>query len=304
MATLEVKKILVPVDFSTTGEKAMNQAVMLAKRTKAEIILITVLEGPIGNASSNNFGMSLYNRTKFESMITDGARKNMENYKAELQKKGISKVSYIIESGKPYKMITNVASKIKADIIIMGTHGVEGVKEIAFGSNTFRVVSKASCPVLSVQKHTKKVGFKSILLPFRDKPHSRESVEYAIRIAEIYGATIHVLGICFDSSTHGMRRIILEGQQIKKILDKRGVKSSLDTVNGDYVSKVIYGFAKKKKADLLVIMADMDKMSISEFVIGPVVQQLINHSKIPVLSIHPAINAKALIGSGDWTFWV
>src|ERR1700739_8852 len=175
MATFEVKKILVPVDFSATGEKALNHAALLAKKTKAELVLISVIEGPMGNAGNSDFGISLYNRTKFEGMLLDGAKKNLEKYKATLLKKGAAKVSYLIESGKPYKKITEAAKKLKADVIFMGTHGISGMREFVIGSNTFRVVSEASCPVLSVQKTTLKTGFKHILLPFRDKAHSRES---------------------------------------------------------------------------------------------------------------------------------
>jgi len=189
----------------------------------------------------------------------------------------------------------------------MGTHGVTGVSEFVMGSNTFRVVSKAKCPVISIQKFTKKTGFKNILLPFRDKPHSRESVEYAIRIAEIYGASIHVLGISFDTSDEGIKKIKLEGEQIKQILEKRGVKNTLDIVKGNYLARLIFDYSKKKKADMLVIMSDLDEMSISEYVIGPVVQQLINHSPIPVLSIHPVFNPgtpeKWPANTSDWSFW-
>ncbi|MGP8214461.1 MAG: universal stress protein [Bacteroidia bacterium] len=307
METFEVKKILVPVDFSATGEKVLNQAIMLAKKTRAEIVLITILESPLGSPGKNSFGLSVFNSARFEGMIADGAKKNMEKYKTALRKKGVAKVSYLIESGKPYKKITDVAKRIKADIIMMGTHGVTGVSEFVMGSNTFRVVSNAQCPVISIQKSTKKAGFKNVLLPFRDKPHSRESVEYAMRIAEIYGAAIHVLGISFDPSDEGIRKIKLEGEQIRKILDKHGVKNSLEIVKGNYVARLILDYSKKKKADLLVIMADLDKMSISEYVIGPVVQQLINHSPIPVLSIRPVFNPAALeagpANASDWSFW-
>ena len=50
-------------------------------------------------------------------------------------------------------------------------------------------------------------------------------------------------------------------------------------------------------------MSDMDRVSITEYIIGPVVQQIINHSSIPVLSIHPNINSENMVGSGDWSFW-
>ena len=179
MSTFAIKKILIPVDFSGTGEKVLDQAVVMAKKTKATITLITVLEGPLSNVGPDLFGLSINNRVKYEDAIMDWVKQHMEAFKKKLIAGGANKVDYIIEKGSPYKKILGTAQKIKADVIVMGTHGVSGVREFVVGSNTFRVVSEAQCPVLSIQKHTKKAGFTEILLPFRDKSHSREKVEYA-----------------------------------------------------------------------------------------------------------------------------
>jgi nucleotide-binding universal stress UspA family protein len=303
MSSFEIKKILVPIDFSGTGEKVLKQASVLSKKTKAAITLINVLEGPIGDMGSSKTGVTILNRVKYEGAVMNWAKENMEVYKKILLKNGASRVDYIIEKGSPYKKILETAKKINADLILMGTHGVSGVREFVVGSNTFRVVSEALCPVLSMQKHTKKAGFKEILLPFRDKAHSREKVDYAISIAKIYGATIHILGISYDKAASAVRKIQLEADQIEKIIAKQEVKCTKEVVTGNYAAKMIFSHAKKKRSDLIVIMSDMDKVSITEYIIGPVVQQIINHSSIPVLSIHPNINSENMVGSGDWSFW-
>jgi nucleotide-binding universal stress UspA family protein len=309
MKTLNIKKILIPVDLYSSGEMMLDQAALLANETKAGIVMIAVLEGPALNAGEKYFDASTYDHAKFDDMQISSATKLLEKYKADLLEKGVAEAGYIIERGKPYKKILDAAITIKADIIIMGMPDLADTNEGVIGSNTFKVVSKALCPVLSTRNNFPKEGVKNILLPFRDKPHSRESVEYAIEVAEIYGAVIHVLGVSYDPSEEGIAKIQLEAEQIKHILDERNVKNTLEVIAGNYVAKLINAFAKKKEADLLVIMADMDKMSISEYVIGPVVQQLINHSKIPVLSIHPIINFNVAenemepINSVDWKFW-
>ncbi|MGP8214720.1 MAG: universal stress protein [Bacteroidia bacterium] len=303
MSTFEIKKILIPVDFSGSGEKVLAQATSMAKKTNAAITLIHVLEGHLGNNASNLFGLSLSNSEKYKEAIVDWTKQKMDEYKKKLLKNGISKVNCVVEKGSPYKKIVAVAKRINADIIIMGTHGVSGVRELVIGSNTFRVVSEAPCPVLSIQKNVNNAGFNEILLPFRDKAHSREKVEHAIVMAKMYGATIHVLGISYDSSASGIKKLNLEADQIKRIMQKQGIECTTEVVNGDYVAKFIFEHAKKKKADLIVVMSDMDKMGISEYVVGPFIQQIINHSSIPVLSIHPNINYNNLAGSGGWSFW-
>ena len=309
MKAYNIKKILLPVDLHSTGEMMFDQVVLLAHKTSAEIVMISVIEGSALNIGEKHFEATAIDHTKFDDIQTSGATKLLEKYKADLNNKGITEVSYIIERGKPYRKILDAAISVKPDIIIMGTPDVAATSEIGVGGNTFKVVSKAICPVLSTHNNFPKEGFNNILLPFRDKPHSRESVEYAIEIAAIYGATIHVLGISYDKSEEGIKKIQLEGEQIKHILDERSVKNTLEVVAGSYVTKLIIAYAKKKEADLLIVMADIDKMSISEFVVGPVVQQLITHSSIPVLSIHPLVNfsfpelENEPVNSVDWRFW-
>lgn len=307
MSTFEIKKILIPIDFSGTGERVLEQAIMMSKKTKSAITLLTVLEGPLSNAGPDLFGLSINHRVKYEDAIMVWAKQHMEAFKNKLIANGANKVDYIIEKGSPYKKIVTTAKKIKADIIIMGTHGVSGVREFVVGSNTFRVVSEAPCPVLSIQKHIKKAGFKEILLPFRDKAHSREKVEYAIGIAKLYGASIHVLGMSYDTDPSAVKKIQLEADQIVRIIKKAEVNCSEEVVKGDYISKHILDHAKRIKADLIVAMSDMDKMSISEYISGPFIQQVVNHSPIPVLSIRPKYNPNPIHSSGenvgDWSFW-
>jgi nucleotide-binding universal stress UspA family protein len=307
MKSFDIKKILVPVDFSGTGEKVLEQAALMAKKTNAEITLINVLEGPLGNAGPDLFGISVPNRVKYESAIKEWTQQHLEAFKKKLIKTGAKKIEFIIETGSPYKKILATAEKIKPDIIVMGTHGVSGVKEFVAGSNTFRVVSQAECPVLSIQKHIPQSGFTEILLPFRDKAHSREKVDYAINIAKIYGAAIHILGISYDPDASALKKIQLETDQIERILEKQGIKHTSEVIEGNYTTKLIFEHAKKKKVDLIVAMSDIDKIGISDFITGPFIQQMINHSPIPVLSIHPLYNpdivVDALVNADDWSFW-
>jgi len=306
MSSFNIKKILIPVDFSGTGIKVLDQAILMAKKAKAKITLLTVLEGPFGNTGHDYISTSIVNSDKHEGLIAKEADKRMKELKEKLLKQGLREVEYLIEKGTPYKKILSVAKKIKADIIVMGTHGVSGFREFVIGSNTFRVVSEAKCPVLSVQKPTKSAGFKNILLPFRDRSHSREDVDYGISLAKLYGATLHILGISYDAASAGVKKLPLEAQQIKRIAEKQGVNCTEEIMKGNYAAKFIFNQAKRTKADLIVLMSDLDRSSISEFIIGPVIQQIINHSPIPVFSIHPIINPSVIEGApvdeADWSF--
>lgn len=307
MSTFNIQKILVPVDFSGTSEKVLNHVALMAQKTGAKVYLLYVKEGPLGKSGPDYFGLSINHPEKFDTEIEKWATNNLGAIEKQLQRKGVTAIECLTDNGAPYKKILDAAKKIKPDIIVMGTHGVSGFREFVVGSNTFRIVSETQCPVLSIQKSIKNPGFKRILIPFRDKPHSREKIDYALALAKLYGATIDILGISFDPAASAMKKIDLEAKQIKSIAEKQGVKANMEVIKSNYVSKRILDYAKEKKDDLIVVMSDLDRMSISEYVIGPVIQQIVNHSHIPVLSIHPTYNPNVKgsepVDNTDWRFW-
>lgn len=287
MSTFNIKKILVPVDFSEAGEKAINQAVYVAGMNNASITLLHVIDSPANTYGPDYLGASKEFRVEFETMLKNNLTEKMEALKNRIIKEGITDVQYFIESGKVYKKVIQVAEETKTDIIMMGTHGVSGVKEFFVGSNTFKVVGKSTCPVLSFQQKAKANGFSDILVPFRDKDHGREGVEYAIQMAKVYGSIIHLLGINGDTDKDALKKMQFEAEQTKEIIKKRGVKCTIDVLTSNYTASLILSFAENKKADMIVMVSDLDRMGLTEYLIGPVAQQIVNHSPIPVLNIRP-----------------
>jgi nucleotide-binding universal stress UspA family protein len=304
MSSLNFQNILVPVDFSETSFCAVEHAVFLANKNNAKITLIHVMEPAARPATK--FAFSMYNMGEYEEKIENLEQKQVEfelrketlvreelsKLEASLMKKGIDVGISIIEKGKVYKMVCAAAEKMETDLIIMGTHGASGFREFMVGSNTYKVVTDAKCPVLSVKQETKTPGFKNIFLPFIDKPHMREHVDYAIKLAKIYDATIHVLGLDTDKEVDHFKKVRVETDQIVKMAEKNGIKCTADVFPAYYSDDLLIKYGKEKKADLIVIMADINRIGLLQFLTGPIAQQIVNHSSIPVLSIPPVFNPK------------
>jgi len=301
ITTLKIKKILVPIDFSDTSLKALDYAADMVKRSGASITLIHNTASMIVNISPGEYyAPQVYNLAGHEKEVREKAKKHLEKIAKKLEREFGIKITAATTSGWVREQILQTADKIKADLIIMGTHGVKGFREFLVGSNTFRVVNESKCPVLSVQHYSKNTQFKNILLPFRDKPHSREKVDFGIRIAELYEAKLHILGIDTAQSKLSYKKILLEAEQIKQIAEKREITSNIKIFSKGYTSDLILSQAKKIKADLIIIMSDLDRSRISQLIMGPICQQIVNHSPIPVLSIPPTFNPKAL---QDFSLW-
>lgn len=141
----EINKILVPIDFSDYSKSALSYAVDFAKFFNAELFLIYVVEPVI---YPPDFSMGQIAIPSVDLEMDKRAKEELDN----LAKKQIPKelnAQTIVKTGKPFIEIIETASEIKADLIIIATHGHSGVEHILFGSTAEKVVRKALCPVLT-----------------------------------------------------------------------------------------------------------------------------------------------------------
>ena len=143
----EIKKILVPIDFSDYSKSSLKYAVNFARNFNASLILVYVIEPVIyppdfsmGQIAIPTAGLEMDKRAKEEL--------------DKLAQKEISSdvnVRKIIKTGKPFVEIIETASEENVDLIIIATHGHTGVEQILFGSTAEKVVRKAPCPVLTLR---------------------------------------------------------------------------------------------------------------------------------------------------------
>jgi len=277
----EIKRILIPYDFSETAALSLEHAVFMAKLLKADIYLLHILESvsftsALGAAFGNvDKKLESESNTKLDEI---GKQIHMNN--------GIT-VKSITEVGRIYRKIVDVAKRENIDIIIMGTHGVSGYKKFNVGTNTSKVVEEAGCPVISVQTHSKKIGFKKIVLPIDNSPQSRQKVSYALAVARSYGSHICIAGLINFGNEDNKRMFKLKVDQVEEWLLQHGVSVEKKFVEGDNLAKMTMQAAEEWDADLIVIMTEQEP-SITGFFLGTYATQVVNHSKIPVMAVHPS----------------
>ena len=277
-----IKKILVPFDFSETADLALEHASFMAKLHKAELILVHVIESySFTSAITSAFGKS---QSEFEEKIESSANDRLQQLTEKLHHDNGMKVVYRTEAGKIYKKIVTIAVKEEADIIVMGTHGVSGFSDFVVGSNTYRVVMSAPCPVISVQAHSKKVGFKDIVLPIDNSPSSRQKVRHCVEIARHYNSIVHIAGMMTMSDVDMQRRFEVKIHQVQAFLEEHEIAHTVKVFKTDNSPATTLNYSTQINADLLIIMTDQEGSGIF---MGNYAQQLINQSKIPVMSIRP-----------------
>lgn len=150
MSELEVKKILIPVDFSDTSRKAFYIGLKMAKMFDADTYVLHVNE-PLNTFDS---GFEAVEDTAGKvQRLEDGVKRRINEL---FEKGGIDQVDRRrvfteIQGGKPHVVIVQFAKDKGIDLIVMGTHGHTGLKAALIGSQSERVVRRAPCHVFVVK---------------------------------------------------------------------------------------------------------------------------------------------------------
>ena len=145
--TTDIKTILVPIDFSTNSDRALEYAQLLAKRFEASLHLVHVCELPtLGMAAMEGYAIT---DTDWSRKLGEDAERELVRVVARLH--GM-KASTEVLFGNPARCIVTAATTKAADLIVMGTHGHGPVMHVLVGNVAERVVRTAPCPVLTVRE--------------------------------------------------------------------------------------------------------------------------------------------------------
>ena len=143
---LQIKSILVPVDFSPPSKKALDYAVEVARQFKAKLTLLHVIE-PV---AMPDFAMSFPLAMENDELMAMAKEQMERAVKAGRVPRGIVE-RILVRFGRSFPEIAEASRTLKVDLIILSTHGYTGLKHALLGSTTERVVRHAPCPVLVVK---------------------------------------------------------------------------------------------------------------------------------------------------------
>lgn len=149
---MKLKRILVPIDFSPTSLKALEHAADLAAPSKAELLLLSVVE-PLYPLMPDYDGVQSAALGRILDDHREAARKGLERLERRCAKRRL-RVRSLVGTGRPFEVIGQAAKRQRADLIVIATHGRTGFSHLLTGSVAERVVRTAPCPVLMVRPKT------------------------------------------------------------------------------------------------------------------------------------------------------
>ena len=280
MEKAAIKKILVPVDFTETSDIAVAKATALARLLKAELFFIHIIEfNRYFYAIDPNMQVALPSLLDIKKVVD----KKMLVLQKKIKREFGIQPKVLVTSGEIPSEIIDYSQKKKIDLIIMGTHGASGFQEFFIGSNAQRVVTLSEIPVLTMQKKSSKSGFKNILIPIDNALHSREKVNLAMMFADLFGAKIHILGLPDSKEKQELDKFKIKLESVEKIVNEDNLPYKTTIVYGENLAKAALNYSTKNKCDLIAINTGHESKSTGIF-LGAFAQQIVNHSKIPVLS--------------------
>lgn len=145
LATPKIRSILVPVDFSRASERALDYAASMAGSFGAKLILLNVVE-PFPTPDFAYSPMALD-----DDVIAAQAKEHLKKVQDRSGAAPALVEKILVRHGSPYAEITDAARTLKADLIVISTHGYTGLAHVFMGSTAERVVRHAPCPVLVVR---------------------------------------------------------------------------------------------------------------------------------------------------------
>ncbi|GAB5541053.1 MAG: universal stress protein [Sandaracinaceae bacterium] len=139
----EIRRILVPVDFSEPSENALDYAIELAAKFGADVQAIHAYQLPVYALPDG----AMMAGPEFTTKVTAELQKALEELAS--RKSGVKLETHLLE-GIPYKEVVRMTEELDADLVVMGTHGRTGLKHLLLGSVAERVVRSSKVPVITV----------------------------------------------------------------------------------------------------------------------------------------------------------
>jgi len=278
-----MKRILVPTDFSPLAERALKVAAQLAKKFNGEIYLLHMLELPMQLVQSTSTGSAVASSSQNlpEALFfMKLAKKRFSEIMSQPYLQGI-KVHETVEFHQAFDGIMEVSQEHNCDLIIMGSHGASGFKEMFIGSNTEKVVRNSTIPVLVIKNEHKDFNVDNFVFATDCNIHNKHTLSNAKRFAEKIEAKMHLVYIntannfmpsdeAYDSLNN-----FIEGAELNDY--------TLNIYNDVTVEKGILNFTLSINAGLIGISTHGRK-GLAHFFNGSISEDLVNHANLPVVT--------------------
>ena len=246
-----MKKILLPTDFSDNAWNAITYALQLYKDEKSHFMLLNTYTPIIYQVE---FMQSSEPQFQVMEAVKETSQKRLKNLAEKIKVEFPNenhKISTISSFNTLTGEISDLHEKDKMDLIIMGTKGASGLKEVLFGSNTIHVLNEVKCPVVAVPSDFEFEKPHDLLFPSDyEIDFKNEHLQPLIDIANLYNIRINVMHVNYGET-------LSESQESnRQILEKKfkGIAHLFHNIKNRSIPEAISQFQNKTRINLLVMI--------------------------------------------------
>ncbi len=270
-----MQKILVPTDFSQQAEFALKVAANLAKKYNGEIYLLHLLEMPLhltNSGSAKHLPESLF--------FIKLAEKNFNEIAERPYLEGVT-VHQEVAYEEIYEGIQAAVKSNNIDLVIMGSHGASGFKEMFIGSNTEKVVRTSEIPVLVIKNEHDGFEINDFVFALDFSEECKTTLVKAHQFATNVGATLHLL---FINTVADFKTSSEANTMMNNFIKDMGLENyTLNIFNDHSVEKGILNFSRDSNAQLIG-MSTHGRKGLAHFFNGSISEDLVNHAQRPVIT--------------------
>jgi nucleotide-binding universal stress UspA family protein len=278
-----MKKILVPTDFSPNAVRAIDYAVQIAKLNQATIHIIHSCD----HLYALDMGYVL-SKEDYNKKITDEAFNKLEIIKKSIEDTEKVLVDIQLYSGAVNDTILVASQEHNADLIIMGTLGVSGLRDKIFGSQTSAVIGNSTVPVLAIPLEYDWSPPSKFLLAINHFDEVSEVLYPAFDLAKVFNAEVR-LTVFTDEGSVAASDYLEDAREINFAEEKLRRKYSdlvikTEHLSGRHFEESINEYIDGNQIDLLVMTTH--KRSFIESIFNrSLTRKMSYHSKVPILAI-------------------
>jgi nucleotide-binding universal stress UspA family protein len=290
---MHITRILIPVDFSPPSTLAVNYGVALARKLRAAISLLHVVESP---------GALLYTfpseAKEVEAQRKEQADKMLPAFVSPEDQDDLD-VHFIVRAGEIEEVVGSVLAEEHADAVAMGTHGRGLFGRLFIGSTTQALLRKLGVPVLTVCHVTRPLEFRRILFATDFGNDSDRGFEFALDMAHTTGALLLVAHtrneppvLTYETPEIAMMVDEARKWNLKMIHDKfRGLRAQGEgakvatecLLETGEASENIIRAADENEVDFIIL--GLRKRGLLDRALGSTAEPVIRGAHVPVLSV-------------------
>jgi len=259
-------KIIVPTDLTKAADQAIKQAVVFAVVNKSSLTLLHVLDD--------------------KSPSREEANHILSNIAAGIMTQNGIHCEIIIKEGNIFEIIPYVTCEHDYDLMVIGTHGIKGIKQMLFGSNILKLIAKVSIPVLVVQEGSPVIeSIKKIVLPVSSHQSFAEVIDAVMLFSANFDPEVHLYSIhkpgfdwpeqMFTNIENATQRFKTENVKMIRVKEDQNVYSL-------GYSKQTLKYANSVGADCICMMS-VSSREYYYFAPSDKETLLLNENTIPVL---------------------